>query len=805
MSDIITRLLLKTDDFDAKLTRSKAGVNSYQNDVSSMAKTAGAGIAKFAGALGLAIGAGEGLMKVIQGSQATNDEFDNNMNACKDSVDAFFIALSTGDFSVFENGLLSVFSKAKELSAALDDIADKRLSIDLVDLRKQGEMTALEAIIRDTSKTKQERSDALSKYQFLAKEVAANRLDIAKEELTGNTNVELNKIGVKNLSQDDVTLYLEKLNNKDLNQQFLKELKYVSDYSKKYNEAWASVEKYRSRNGADAKSFQMEADFNNKWESPDKWMKRAFPNSEFKNSKQLMDFGKLFQQNDNGRTALYEYTKRLYEAENQNAADIRKLTKLKNSANAAVGGGKKEGTPLFGSLAYFDAEIAKKNKELSQATTMQARVAVQTTINELEARKLNLKISVDKSVFGQTHLEKDNKESSQIEELENTVIVYDNLISKKKEELSTEISESTHNSIKSEISKLKSTATEFNNLISTKKTQLSSETSETVRTTIESEIKELESTTAAFNALISTKQAELIEIASKSFQSPIQAEIEKLESTKINLRAEITVLKVEQGVRKMKSDILDGYNNNHRDDKGNRIDPDAFKNIKIPKVKSPISKKDIKLNNDYNESLTAMGDIMGSLSSTFDGNTASILQWGATLFATIGQAIPAIMGMIPAKKANAMASREEATAAALGAGAKSMEAHAGIPFAGIAIGLAGVASIIAVLSNMPKFATGGIVPGGSFAGDNVLARVNSGEMILNRVQQGNLFAALNSGVYGGITAEMVSPSPQYTPISRNIASGETNSKIELYGSVRVKGGDLEVALKNHTNKKSKVR
>lgn len=39
----------------------------------------------------------------------------------------------------------------------------------------------------------------------------------------------------------------------------------------------------------------------------------------------------------------------------------------------------------------------------------------------------------------------------------------------------------------------------------------------------------------------------------------------------------------------------------------------------------------------------------------------------------------------------------------------------------------------------PKFATGGIVPGSSFAGDNVNANVNSGEMILNERQQGRLF------------------------------------------------------------------
>lgn len=52
---------------------------------------------------------------------------------------------------------------------------------------------------------------------------------------------------------------------------------------------------------------------------------------------------------------------------------------------------------------------------------------------------------------------------------------------------------------------------------------------------------------------------------------------------------------------------------------------------------------------------------------------------------------------------------------------------------------------------IPKFADGGIVPGNSFVGDKVNAKVNSGEMILNRQQQAGLFGMLKNMATGNTT------------------------------------------------------
>jgi hypothetical protein len=54
-----------------------------------------------------------------------------------------------------------------------------------------------------------------------------------------------------------------------------------------------------------------------------------------------------------------------------------------------------------------------------------------------------------------------------------------------------------------------------------------------------------------------------------------------------------------------------------------------------------------------------------------------------------------------------------------------------------------IGGVLAAFASIPKFATGGIVGGSSVFGDKLLARVNSGEMILNQGQQQRLSSLIN--------------------------------------------------------------
>lgn len=88
------------------------------------------------------------------------------------------------------------------------------------------------------------------------------------------------------------------------------------------------------------------------------------------------------------------------------------------------------------------------------------------------------------------------------------------------------------------------------------------------------------------------------------------------------------------------------------------------------------------------------------------------------------------------------------------ASAMIFAAHAYIPFAGVGIAAGLITTMLSIQAaakatalSLSAFAEGGIVGGSSYHGDKVLARVDSGEMILNKRQQRNLFNLLDTSTF----------------------------------------------------------
>jgi TP901 family phage tail tape measure protein len=153
----------------------------------------------------------------------------------------------------------------------------------------------------------------------------------------------------------------------------------------------------------------------------------------------------------------------------------------------------------------------------------------------------------------------------------------------------------------------------------------------------------------------------------------------------------------------------------------------------------------------------------------------------------------------------------QATAQAIQAALNTYSSTAAIPLVGPALapgaaavagafGAAQVALVAAAKPEAPKFQTGGIVPGSSFSGDNVLIRANSGEAILNAETQKRLADFLFGG---GSAFATGNPSPVVVPVYFQVPG----MREYLIGQINVglKNGEIIVDARQLTNIESVTR
>ena len=158
--------------------------------------------------------------------------------------------------------------------------------------------------------------------------------------------------------------------------------------------------------------------------------------------------------------------------------------------------------------------------------------------------------------------------------------------------------------------------------------------------------------------------------------------------------------------------------------------------------------------------------------------------------------------------AETQAIQENTNASMQNIGAKSGEAVANaaesgskMPFPMNIIAIAaGVAAVVAAIATIGSFASGGIVGGASKTGDRLLARVNSGEMILNASQQRNLFRVINTSA-----TTLAQPRKSFeitanTNLIEHFAKDKVNEGHVIF---RIDGRTLVGVLANETRTSSK--
>lgn len=144
----------------------------------------------------------------------------------------------------------------------------------------------------------------------------------------------------------------------------------------------------------------------------------------------------------------------------------------------------------------------------------------------------------------------------------------------------------------------------------------------------------------------------------------------------------------------------------------------------------------------------AMTDIHGIVDPTAKG------------FAAAGTACQALGGAMQQLGSDSAAAKAGLVMAAIGQLALSLatamtDAAKQSWITWLAFGISGTAQLVSMVATISQFATGGIVGGNQKSGDNVLVRVNSGEMILNAAQQAQLFAIANGRMQPTVNTDVL--------------------------------------------------
>lgn len=277
-----------------------------------------------------------------------------------------------------------------------------------------------------------------------------------------------------------------------------------------------------------------------------------------------------------------------------------------------------------------------------------------------------------------------------------------------------------------QLSNISSLATEYGNnnrALSEMKTQILELTNQTVVSGDKARVA-LEGSIAAIEEQIANLQIEFKYATDTESRNRIQAEIDRLETQKVTIDIRFKPLgKIDMvGLPEIPALEL----------------PTKIEPIEISPIVTATENMMTLEQQAYStaSAVGAIGNMFSALGTLSSESGTKTLQVMGAVMGGIAEMIPQIVALMGAKQGEALAS---GTASA-----------AKLPFPA---NLGAIATIVATLigtfaqiKSITGFANGGIFTGSNTIGDMNLARVNSGEMILNGRQQAKLFRLINNNV-----------------------------------------------------------
>lgn len=382
MADLVTRLTLNTQQFDNNINKSARQIQGFQQRINTFSSAAITSFTKFAGGIGIALTASEAFEKGIRSCQTTSDMLDNNLNAAKDSVDAFFRSLVTGDWNAFNDGILGAFNNLKDLSMIMDELADKKLSLSYIKAEDLRDVERFEQIAKDTNRTYQERINATQNMSGVITHLS-------------KSIKETNDLDIKALNTDYAAKSGLKIDRGDLDY-FFKNTNFSGELTTAANNAYK--EYIRLQSEAQKKYAANRQDVNTFGYDPSRRYQKEYLEAKkaLEVYQQQNDFiikqGWLTEEADDKRKQTVERLKEQLNAEKEiyslqkRADETRRSVTTSNKANTISSTATNTNTITEGSIAQIEKQIASLKKQYQNAANDGTRAGLMAAINEAETQ-----------------------------------------------------------------------------------------------------------------------------------------------------------------------------------------------------------------------------------------------------------------------------------------------------------------------------------------------------------------------------------------------------------------------------------
>ena len=415
MADLVTNIYLRTQHFDQsiqsvqkqldalnkklldvdkKIATPKKSLTDFSSVLSSAAVKS---LTKFAGGLGLAMTAGEAFEKAMRSCQTTSDMFDNSLNAAKGTVDSFFRSLVSGDWSAFNDGLLGAFRNLKEVSAAMDELADKKLSLSYIKADDMADLQKYKQIARDTTRPEAERKNAAQMMQSIFNHMnkkIKETYDFDMQQLIGQYKAETGF----DFNFGDFDHFFKHTNfsgkaSAEASAAYKESMRLQNDVESKY----AKYNQYVKQYGYDDKGRRLQQEYDNAKQTSEIYSQQ----NQF-----LIKQGVLVEENDEKRKNTLARLKEQLQAYREMYSMQIEIDEVyrsvfggntKTQTSTSTSKSVKVDTPApVGSIAEIEKKIASLKKEFQDATTDGLRYRIQIELEKAERELKMMRLRAQK-------------------------------------------------------------------------------------------------------------------------------------------------------------------------------------------------------------------------------------------------------------------------------------------------------------------------------------------------------------------------------------------------------------------------